>query len=93
MVRVAIAGVFGMDDTVTEVEDDKHGLGWTGEGKVFDSSVISGVFREFVGREDVDDIGERVWCTLGCSKKGDEAMPVGTLGLSLASIGGEEVAL
>ena len=36
---------------------------------------------------------ERVGCTLGCSKKGDEAMPVGTLGLSLAAIGGKEVAL
>ena len=27
MVQVAIAGVFGMDDTVTGVDDDKHGLG------------------------------------------------------------------
>ena len=38
-------------------------------------------------------LAERVGCTLGCSKKGDEAMPVGTLGLSLAGIGGKEVAL
>lgn len=55
--------------------------------------MISGVFRESVGREDVDDIGETVGCTLGCSKEGDEAMPVGTLGISLAGIGGKEVAL